>query len=117
MIFNFIIFKCYCLINDNLLLFLRFRLFRYLFKLAIGTINVTSNTIECLLYYEIICWTWNVEFGENKELICVLFLTKRESLFYTKEMSLLWNKGKSLSYTKGKSLVYLGEVTLIYLGY
>jgi len=44
-------------INDNLLLFLRFRLFRYLFKLAIGIINVTSNTIECLIYYGIICWT------------------------------------------------------------
>jgi len=84
-------------INDTLLLFLRFRLFRYLFKWAIGTINVTSNTIECLIYYEIICWTWNAEFGENKELICVLFLTKR----------------KSLSYTKGMSLIYYGEVPLI----
>jgi len=40
-------------INDNLLLF--FRLFRYLFKLAIGIINVTCNTIECLIYYGIIC--------------------------------------------------------------
>ena len=43
-------------INDNLLLYLRFR-FRYLFKLAIGIINVTSNTIERLIYYERICWT------------------------------------------------------------
>jgi len=44
-------------INDNLLLFLRFRLFRYLFKLAIGITNATSNTIECLIYYGTICWT------------------------------------------------------------
>jgi len=36
-------------INYNLLLFLRFRLFRYHFKLAIGIINVTSNTIEYIM--------------------------------------------------------------------
>ena len=72
--------------------------FFYLFKLAVGIINVTSNTIECLIYYEIICWTRNAKFGENKELMCVLFLTKRKSLSYT--------KGISLSYTKGESLIY-----------
>jgi len=89
-------------INDNLLLFLRFRLFRYLFKLAIGIIKVTSNTIECLIFCEIICWAWNAEFGENKELICVLFLTKRKSLSYTKGMSLSYTKEKSL--IKGRSI-------------
>ena len=73
-------------INDNVLLFLRFRLFRYLFKLAIGIINVTSNTIECLIYYEI-------------------FVGQGKFLSYTKGMSLSYTKGKSLSYTKGKLLL------------
>jgi len=58
-------------INNNLLLFLQFRLFRYLFKLSIGIINVTSNTIECFLWN--ICWTWNAEIGENKKNdLCVI---------------------------------------------
>jgi len=45
----FVKLKKLALINDNLLLFLRFRLFRYLFKWAIDSISLlTSNTIEYL---------------------------------------------------------------------